>query len=172
MVLCDAHVYHGCIHDGKLLFDFHAFPLRIKEVAGSPEKGELAAGYIDSIYGKSEGGITPSGWKCDSLPYIVELDNWGSSGKGGQQIGSCWVWGYDEIVWFSRQDEPYRNDWLRYAWNWLHSNAPNGYLEMPGSRCLADSVNGLANYYANTKSANCPDGFNQEDTIKAIWAQR
>lgn len=169
-ILCDAHT-HGIAVDGKLLFDFHSYPLRIKEVAGKPQEGELAVGYIDSIFKDSLGGITPSGWKCDNLPYIAEVDNWGSSGKGGQaNIGGCWIWGYDEICWFARQSEDYRNKWLKYAWDWMKKTDPNGRLEMIGLRCLADQVNGLDEYCANKPSPACPTGFNQEDAIKAIWA--
>lgn len=169
-VLCDAHT-HGIEHDGKLMFDFHSYPLRIKEVEGKPEQGELAIGYIDSIYRDSKGGTTPSGWKCKSLPYIVEVDNWGASGKGGQAaIGGCWIWGYDEISWFSRQRETYRNSWLKYAWNWVKKNDPNGHLEMIGLRCVADPGNGLDEYCANKPSPACPNGSNQEATIKSIWA--
>lgn len=169
MILCDAHT-HGIAHDGKLMFDFHSFPLRVKDVEGEPEKGILEVGYIDSIFKDSLGGITPSGWKCASLPYIAEVDNWGSSGKGGQyRIGGCWVWGWDEIVWFARQTPEYRNEWLRYAWDWIRKNDPNGYLQMPGYRCLADQVNGHTYYSANTPSPSCPDGFGQEVTIREIW---
>jgi len=170
LVLCDAHT-HGVVENGKLLFDFHAFPLRIKDVAGSPQKGILQMNYTDAIFGRSKGGQTPSGWNCEHLPFIVELDNWGSSGKGGQIIGPCWAWGYDEICWFARQPLEYRNEWLRYAWKWVREHDSNGWLQMPGQRCLADPVNGVNTYYANTRSPAAPQGFDQEETIKAIWAE-
>lgn len=181
-VLCDAHVPSGgIVIDGKLLLDFHSFPLRPKEVADSPHKAILEKGYIDSIYGKSKGGITPSGWKCDSLPYIVEVDNWGASKTPGQpsqaQKPSHWVWGYDEMSWFANQTEEYRNQWLRYAWDWIRKTDPNGYLQMPGSRVIhagAPSPDGNGKtwwYFCNTRSPACPRGFNQEETIKAIWAE-
>jgi len=84
LLICDAHTPDGGpLHNGKLLFDFHSFPLRIKEVPGSPQKGILEMGYLDSIFGRSKGGITPSGWKCQSLPYLVELDNYGTSLRPG-----------------------------------------------------------------------------------------
>ena len=50
----------------------------------------------------------PSGWKCASLPYLVELDNWGASGKAGQPGLPYWTWGYDEICWFAHQPAEYR----------------------------------------------------------------
>jgi alpha-galactosidase len=174
LVLCDAHVPSGGIvfPDGRLMFDLHSFPLRIEEVADSSEKGVLKVGYLDSIFKRSKGGLTPSGWSCESLPYMVELDNFGSSGKEGQNIGGHWIWGYDEISWFAHQSEEYSNEWLHYAWKWIKENDPNGFLEMPGSRCLASPVNGKHWYFANTKSSAVPDGFNQEETIKSIFLKR
>jgi hypothetical protein len=170
-VLCDAHVPSGgLVREGRLLLDFHSFPLRIAEVTQHPQEGELRVGFVDSIYGRSKGGITPSGWRCRHLPYLVELDNWGVSDKPGQGgMGGCWVWGYDEISWFAQQPEAYRNQWLRYAWHWVREHDPEGYLEMPGSRCLAAPAKGKSWYYANRASAAMPDGFGQEETIRAIW---
>ena len=136
------------------------------------KRGVLQMGFIDSIYGRSKGGITPSGWQCEHLPYLVELDNWGVSDRPGQPgVGGCWVWGYDEISWFAHRDEPYRNQWLRYAWNWVRQHDTNGFLEMPGSRILHAAVEGYTWYHANTKSDASPHGFNQEETIKTIWAE-
>jgi hypothetical protein len=173
LVLCDAHVPSGgLVREGKLLLDFHSFPLRIAEVPQHPQEGELRVGFIDSIYGRSKGGIAPSGWRCEHLPYLVELDNWGVSDKPGQAgMGGCWVWGYDEITWFAQQPEAYRNQWLRYAWQWVREHDREGYLEMPGSRCLAVPVKGKTWYYANRPSAVTPDGFGQQETIRAIWAR-
>jgi hypothetical protein len=176
MVLCDAHTPDGGpLYDGdKLLFDAHAFPLRIEDDVAQPQHGVLRVGYVDSIYGRSKGGKTVSGWTCEHLPYLVELDNWGSSGKEGQHAGDYWTWGYDEISWFAHQPEAYRNEWLRYARDWLRAHDPNGFLEMPGSRCLSypvESKDGqkLSWYFANRPSDAVPSGFNQENAIKALW---
>ncbi|MCL5097112.1 MAG: hypothetical protein M1608_06215, partial [Candidatus Omnitrophica bacterium] len=171
LVLCDAHVPSGgIVRNGRLLFDFHSFPLRIDEVVEHPQEGVLKMGYLDSLFGRSKGGITPSGWKCDHLPFLVELDNFEPSGHEGQNIGAHWIWGYDEICWFARQSEAYRNQWLGYAWDWIRQHDTNAWLEMPGSRTLAVPVNGKHWYWANTASPAVPDGFNQEETIKRIWA--
>jgi hypothetical protein len=168
MVLCDGYDIHGGIvlPNGKLLLDFHSSPARIDEVPDRPEEGVLRLGYNYSLYGRSKGGITPSGWSCESLPYISEIDNYDSSGKEGQNVGGFYVWGYDEIRWFAHQSEQYRNDWLRYAWKWIRDNDNNGYLEMPGIRVLGTP--GKV-YWANTRSAATPEGYNQEETIKQIW---
>ena len=160
-VLCDAHVPSGgIVHQGHLLFDFHSFPLRVDEVVAEPHQGVLKTGYLDSIYGRSKGGITPSGWACKSLPYIVEFDNFGRSGHEGENYGQHWIWGWDEINWFANQPEEYRNQWLRYAWDWVRKHDSNGWLQMPGRR---------GRYRANTPSSTAPDGFGQEKTIKALW---
>src|SRR5207302_6217966 len=82
MVLCDGHVPSGgLVRDGKLLLDFHSFPLRIMEVSDKPQEAILKVGFSDGIYGRSKGGVTFSGWKCDHLPYLVEIDNFGVSAK-------------------------------------------------------------------------------------------
>ncbi len=170
MVLCDGVSAKGgvVLPDGRLLLDLHSYPLRIDEVPGKPEEGVLRFGYNNAIYGRSLGGITPSGWSCTSLPYVAEMDNYDTSGHEGQNVGGFWVWGYDEIGWFAHQTEQYRNDWLRYAWKWIRENDPNGHLEMPGVRPLGQPGK---LYWANTRSPATPEGYNQEETIKQIWSE-
>jgi hypothetical protein len=172
-LVCDAHAPRGgFVEDGKLLFDFHSFPLRIVEVADHPYEGVLKVGYSDSIFNKSMGGITPSGWLCEHLPYVVEFDNFGrrNPGKPGK---SPFIWGWDEITWFALMPERERNDWLRYAWKWVATTDPNGHLQMPGSRVLSPGTpDGPRWYWANTKSAACPNGWNTEETIKELWTLR
>jgi hypothetical protein len=178
-VICDAHVPKGGpVANGQLLLDFHSFPLRPKEVADSPGKAVLQVGYTDAIYGRSNGGIAPSGWTCEHLPYLVEFDNFGGTRNPGQasqaERPSIFVWGYDEITWFAQQPEEYRNQWLRYAWDWLQEHDPAGSLEMPGGRMLTHGpvIPGegqISWYFANIKSPACSHGFGQEGTIKTIW---
>ncbi|MBN9521308.1 hypothetical protein J0H58_22770 [bacterium] len=173
LLICDSHVPSGgLVRDGKLLMDFHSFPLRIKEIADRPEEAELKIGHTDAIYGRSKGGETPSGWKCDHLPYLVEIDNYGASrqpGKAGN--GGFWVWGYDEISWFAHQPKEYRAKWLRYAWDWVRTTDPNGFLQMPGSRTVRSPLDGRRWYFANRPSAAVPDGLGDEDAIRVIWAE-
>lgn len=171
-VLCDAHVPHGgLVREGKLLLDFHSFPLRVEEVADRPKEGRLTLGFVDSIYGRSKGGITPSGWSCEHLPYLVEFDNYGRSKSPGEAgMGRYWVWGWDEITWFSQQPENYRNEWLGYASRWIRENDSAGHLQMPGIRCLSGAAGGKRWYYVNQPSAAIPDGFGQEAAIRNLWA--
>jgi len=168
-VLCDGHMGSGgLMRDGRLLFDFVSFPMRVKEIMGDPQKGELKKFYRDAIYGRTKGGTTPSGWSCDHLPYIVELDNFGISGHPGvANLNDDFVWGYDEISWFTLQPESYRNAFLKYADEWIKQADPNGFIQMPGSRVITGATGNR--YRANTPSAACPIGMGQEQTIKEIW---
>lgn len=178
MVICDAHVPGGgFIKDGKLLLDVHAFPLRIAETAGEPEKAHLAVGHTDALYLRSKGGITPSGWYCEHLPYLVEFDNYGISKHPGQENAGgipFWVWGYDEISWFAKQSDAYRHFWLRYAYNWLKKTDNNGHLEMPGGR-QTTYPKGSSDpkwYYANLPGKAVADGKGDETVIRQIWQQQ
>lgn len=170
-VILDAHVPKGgMVKDGVSLIDFNSFPLRIKAVPEKPYEGKLEVGYLDAIYKKSKGCISPSGWKCESLPYLVEFDNFGRSDKTNvADTTSFFPWGWDEISWFSRQPEEYRNAWLTYAYHWIKQTDPNGHLQMPGCRMLSCPNETSGSYRANTKSEACPIGYSQEEAIKEIW---
>ena len=172
MVLLDSHVPSGgLVRKGQLLMDFHSFPLRIMETPDKPQEAILKVGFSDGIYGRSKDGTTFSGWKCEHLPYLVEIDNWGVSRTPGQaRAGSIWIWGYDEITWFAQQSPQYRSHWLHYARDWVRQTDANGHLEMPGSRTLRSPLDNKRWYYANKPSPAVPDGFGDEEAIRAIWA--
>lgn len=173
MVLIDAHTHGVALSDGRLLFDFHSFPICMKDVVGEPERTVIEAGHKHAIYGKSLGGVAPSGWTCDSLPYLVEFDNYGTSGKPGTHFEEGnWIWGCDEITWFARQSIQGRNEYLRYAYNRVRQLDPNGFLQMPGQRGLYEPAEGVKHYYANVRSAASPSGFGQEETIRRVWAEQ
>jgi len=171
LVLLDAHVpTGGMVLDGVSLLDFNSFPMRIKAIPEKPQEGELQVGHLDSIYKRSKGCISPSGWKCESLPYLVEFDNFGRSRTPNvADLSSHFVWGWDEISWFSLQPEEYRNKWLVYAYNWIRQTDPNGHLQMPVSRMITCPNETQGSYRANTRSPACPIGYSQEETIKKIW---
>jgi alpha-L-fucosidase 2 len=171
LVLLDAHVpTGGMVADGVSLLDFNSFPMRIKAIAEKPHEAELQVGHLDSIYKRSKGCISPSGWSCQSLPYLVEFDNFGRSRTPNVADNkSIFVWGWDEISWFSLQPEEYRNKFLAYAYNWLKATDPNGHLEMPVSRMISCPNETQGSYRANTKSPTCPIGYSQEETIKKLW---
>lgn len=174
VVLCDGHVPSGgMVREGRLLLDFHSFPLRIMETPDKPQEAVLKVGFSDGIYGRSKGGVTFAGWSCEHLPYLVEIDNWGVSKKPGEAgAGGIWVWGYDEISWFAEQPEAYRNEWLKYASEWVRKTDPAGHFQMPGSRTMTSPRDGKRWYYANAKSAATPEGFGQEEAIREIWDEK
>ncbi|MEN8156461.1 MAG: hypothetical protein ABFS10_05895 [Bacteroidota bacterium] len=171
LVLCDAHISQGIKAGDKLLFDFNSFPLRLREKIGSPTmEAEIVKYHMDAIYGRSLGGITPGGWSCDALPYIVEFDNYGISDNPGEpDIRSHFVWGYDEISWFALQEEEARNQFLEYAFARVRELDPAGYLQMPGNRVMSKSFGTRERYRANTKGTEFPFGYSQEETIKRLW---
>ena len=170
-VLLDGHVPSGgFLRNGVSLLDFNSFPMRIKEVVEKPYEGILQVGYLDAIFNKSKGGITPSGWKCESLPYLVEFDNYGRGRNPNvADTTSIFIWGWDEISWFSQQMEEYRNEWFVYVHGWIKKTDPNGHLQMPITRMISCPNETLRSYFANTKSEACPVGYSQEETIKKIW---
>ena len=173
LVLMDGHVpTGGMIKDGVSLLDFNSFPMRIKAVPDKPHEGILEVGHLDAIFKRSKGCASPSGWKCDSLPYLVEFDNFGRGPNPNvADPKSIFCWGWDEISWLAQQPEEYRNQWLFYAHNWIKATDPNGHLEMPGTRMISCPNETLRTYFANTRSPTCPIGYSQEETIKKIWNQ-
>lgn len=174
-VLFDAHTPHGgMVVDGNSLLDFNSFPLRIKEIPERPMDGVLEVSYLDALYQRSKGCKSPSGWMCESLPYLVEFDNFGiSSHPGKADVSSHFIWGYDEISWFCLQDEMYRDNWLRYAYDWLRKQDPAGHLQMPLARIVTPGGGKRAfRFLGNIRSDACPDGMNVEKTVADIWREK
>ncbi|WP_321334150.1 hypothetical protein [uncultured Bacteroides sp.] len=175
-VLLDGHTPKGgFVKEGISLLDFNSFPLRIKEIVDKPMEGMLEVGHNDGIFRRSQGAISPSGWKANSMPYLVEFDNFGiNSNPGKANPDDHFCWGYDDITWFAMQDESYRNSWLWYAFDWLRQTDPNGHLQMCVIRMISGPVGkqSLRTYFANTRSEACPVGYSQEETIKEIWNTR
>ena len=177
-VICDSHT-QNIVVDGRLIFDFASFPLRVKEVQEQPMKGILELNFLDeqygeaqgSMFGKTKGGITPSGWYCERSPYILEFDNFGISENPGDPAFDWWTWGYDEISWYYLQDIEYRNKFLHEAVDFIEKNDPVGFIQMPGSRVVVLPGRGTR-YRCNTKSDNCTDCQSQEETIKKLWSAR
>jgi hypothetical protein len=175
-ILLDGHTPKGgFVKDGVSLLDFNSFPLRIKEVKEKPLEGILEIGHSDGIFKKSLGAVSPSGWKAESMPYLVEFDNFGISKEAGKEtVEDPFCWGYDDITWLAIQTEEYRNKWLWYAFDWIRENDPNGHLQMCVIRMISGPIGekSYRSYFANTRSVACPVGFSQEETIKEIWNKR
>ncbi|MBQ8751761.1 MAG: hypothetical protein IJZ13_01505 [Clostridia bacterium] len=181
MVLINSHTHGITDANGKLMFDFHAWPMRAKVPEGSvahvptednPQKLVLEVGYSDAIYKKSAGGTTYSGWSCTSLPYVVEIDNYGATSGPHLNQPSSSHWGYDEISWFNSQPASYRREWLAYAYVWLNETDPVGHFMMPGVRVAYESVGDssviLAPYH-NYVPLFHSKGKGDEETIRNIF---
>ena len=178
-VILDAHTPKGgMVTNGKSLIDFNSFPMRICALPtatpwkeGDIQPAELRVNHLDALYKRSQGCQTPSGWSCEHLPYLVEIDNYGKEEPvNTADTTSYFPWGWDEISWFAKQPEKYRNEWLQYAWKWMKETDPDGHIEMPGIRGICCPNKTDNTYRANTRSAQSPNGYNQEETIKTIWA--
>ena len=159
-VLIDAHTL-GWLRQDETMFDYNAFPIRLKECADEPMKCICEENYLDSMFNEKDG-------LC--RPFIVEFDNFGCSEHPGEPcLTSHFAWGYDEISWFYRQPIEYRHEFLNYIHDWVRARYPEGWVQMPSRRCLTGV--GAKFYRANTKSAACPEGCSDEETIKAIFAR-
>jgi hypothetical protein len=139
-VLCDAHT-HGISVDGVSLFDYNAFPIRLKEVIDRPMECICEEGYLDSLFSRSAPGVSPSGWTADAMPFIVEFDNFGRNPlRGRPDHESYFTWGYDEITWFALLRDEARASFLRYLDEWVNSRYPEGWVQMPSRRIMTESI--------------------------------
>jgi hypothetical protein len=180
-VLLDAHT-HGIARHGHLLLDFHSRPMSARMIPDQPQRLALM------LKGRSLGGVTPSGWGCDSLPTLIEVDNWG--GISGDPTTANWQstvagnsrWGYDDIAWFAHQPAAERDAFVQYAHFWSRLRDPALYFQPPIRRTLGlapvitrpsgtQEERSVAWYKANRPGAGCHDGFGQEETIRALWQQ-
>ncbi len=184
-VFLNAHT-HGIIDsDGILMFDFHMYPSRPAPLPGdkthgpseeNPQEAIFEEGYVDSIYGKSLGGVTYSGWECDALPYMVELDNFGGVNEGEffkPNRGSIWIWGLDEISWFGSQPAWYREEFLEYAVDWIAEVSDGkGFFAMPAqreARLYAESGECLSLMYYGYNKEYFGVANDDEWIVKRIW---
>ena len=185
-VLMDAHT-HGVSVNGKLMFDYHAMPF-----TRAPLEYYDGERIVLVREGFSEGGMNPNGWYGEQMPLLMEYDNWGGKmfgeatvqeaiqNRGRHAVARWQWWGFDQIGYFANQPEEVRNHFIEYTYRWTQINNPHAFFEVPFRRTLGGApvrfvrgdngeigVNG--EYQLNNKSAACPMGFGQEDTIKACW---
>ncbi len=184
-VLINAHTYGMYDMDGKLMFDFHMYPSRpaaegtVEQAPTetNPQKAFFHPYHNDSIYGKSLGGMTQSGWECDSLPYLVELDNYGNDEENlyvpDTAAQNCW--GMDEISWYANQPDWYRHYFLQYAYDYVTNTASgDAFFAMPGQRVATlydENKNYVSTHYFGYRSENHPKGFDDQQIIKQIWSK-
>jgi len=156
--------------DDRLIFDFVSFPIRPIEMIFQSGKVSLMMLNPLAIYGKTKGGITPSGYFVQRSQYLVEFDNWGISDRPGKlNLFDGFIWGYDEISWFASRNASERNEFLIYAYEWINEHDQYGNLQMPGSRVSCLSTGERVQFRANS-IAVCPDCGNIEDTIWRLWS--
>ncbi len=118
------------------------------------------------------GGITASGWSCNQLPYLVEFDNFGISRNPGKANSrDIFIWGYDEITWFSKLSAQEQATWLKYAYQWIQDQDPNGFLQMPMARVVTQEEGNRYKYKANKSTENYSKGSGLELTIRELWSE-
>ena len=177
-VIINAHVptYSWMTPEGVSLGDFCASPIRIEwadeeeDHAASednPQRCEIKFNYCASPYKSNGGGISPSGWKTDKYPYLVEFDNWG--GRTGDNTKRWNRFGYDEISWFANQPDWYRRQWLEETTLLIDSFEENGFVAMPGRRCAYSQRHGKMVNYVMNSSKTFGDSWDDEETIKKIF---
>ncbi len=168
-VLLDAHT-HGLVRDGRLLLDFHSWPTRPREV-GDPavEDVVLEAGFLDSIYGRSLGGVTPSGTFVRNQRFLVEVDNgYAGPSAGGCDLPEC-VWGHDEITWFARQPAERRDELLRYFWARVPELDPVGRFQAPAVRPVQSLLAKGCERYMMHDGGDVSCGGGQVDAVLEMW---
>jgi hypothetical protein len=185
IVLCDAHTT-GVYYDDpanpvpaaqrQLIFDFHSYPLRPQEDGSKPWNPRGGGAYIDNlgggcgsyIYNVVKEGKPYLNWgTVDSLPYMVEFDNWGIKDNGGELSNYCAPWKWDEISWFGIQTNNYRNQWLKYAYYKVQCMDRRAHLEMPGLRGMTWSTS--KPIYQASNGPVSAGNFNQETMIRDLW---
>ena len=166
--------------------------------------------------GRSAGGQHPLGFTVENNFTILEFDNYGGNGRPLiATYDNFYVWGYDDITWFAKQPEWYRNQFLKecnqfLATHDLDTQGRQQYFLQPSCRRIISpedaypklvytsgknvntdflldylwaenspfvfdentnkfSITVKETYRANRNSDACPNGFNQEDTIREIF---
>ncbi len=196
-VILDAHSYNNMYYyeNGKkyLLLDFHSFPLRPrdnfpgnKEFSDGYQPARLEVGYLDSVYGRSTGGIHPAGWETEYNPFLCEFDNHGyDKDRRDVMRGDIKPWGYDEITWFAKQPERRRAQILLDFHDWINDRYQYGNIQMPTKVPLAfpfsvqyvteeygtTTFSNIHFFKANTQSPTSLATFNLEQDIKRIWSR-
>lgn len=177
--------------DGINLLDFHGSPIRLRTAKGetdhaasetTPQFCDFYPGE-DMLYGtkmhpqdapylKHIKATNYSGWTSEDYPYLLEYDNWGGRNNRNFVDNVCCIdrFNYDEISWLVNQPDWFRRVFMRYAVVKVEALKDNGHISMPGRRTslnLAENV--MRDYSMNRKSAACPEGRDDEDTIRDIW---
>ena len=171
-VLINAHNNRFTSPDGKMLVDMIVAPVRVHAAKDevnhavsetNPQRCDIEPGYWgDSIYCSGISGTSPSGWYAEKYPYLVEFDNYGGI-MGDTTDKDSYVWGRDEIAWYAAQPAWYRREFMKFLVKKIDDYNENGHVSIVGFRG--------GSYFANNKSAACPEGAGDEDMIKEMFAK-
>lgn len=162
----------GMLKDGKSLIDFNSFPMRIRAIpgnikAGEAQQGELRVNHLDGIYGKSLGCITPSGWTCKSLPYLVELDNYGKEDPVNvADTTSYFPWGWDEIIMVCQTTRNLQERMALVRMELDQTGRSERTHESPAYVVFVVLMKHKNTYRANTRSKACPLGITRKKQSK------
>jgi hypothetical protein len=175
--------------NNRLAFDFMEGPARPSEMAPVPLVGfpgrtgphmsiplfpnggvtslKKDACPNDEIYGKTLGGINPSGWTTEKSYGMIFLDNFGlENGVDPSSYGTphsppinCYSpFRWDEQTWFAFNAKVFRDDWLKYAWYQVKFLDPWLFFSPPVRRDITPRSPDVTarHYYANTPSTALP----------------
>ena len=83
---------------------------------------------------------------------------------------SATTWGYDEISWYARQPQWYREETIDYMIKTIKSFGPNGHFTVPGSRVTAYTPESTPkNQIYGTYVINSEQYKGDEDFVKKIY---
>lgn len=138
----------------------------------NPQKAYIKKGF--GPYGVPYPGISVNGEYTETMPYLVEFDNWMQApGDLMAQISNatdkiCVPWGYDEISWYVNQPEWYRIKFLRYMFETVQSFDKNGHFEMPGLRTGFHISTGQVQPHCASATTG-KFNWGEEPMIRQIW---
>ncbi len=168
-VLLDAHT-HGLVRDGRLLLDFHSWPLRPREVGAPGERDViLQPGFLDAIYGRSRGGVTPSGWYAPepAVPGGVRQRLRRHRARrlrpARMRVGRR----RDHLVREPEPRPPRRG--VAAAARRRHGARPQARLQLPAMRPIILADASACPFYFVHDPQDLPEGYGQEDVVRDLW---
>lgn len=170
-VLLTAITNSGVHYGTRSLLDFNSYFIRPKK-GTKPIEAALEFGFHDAIYGNSTGATNPVGDKLPTIPYVVFFSSGTSQGKITENHGDDYVWGYDEISWFSILSRKEKMNFIEEYADWIKRKDLVGYLQMPGIVPLFINTPPYREqlFYANKKGGTIKTGYNIEKAIINVWS--
>ncbi|MBC7555145.1 MAG: hypothetical protein H7257_14345 [Taibaiella sp.] len=198
LVLLDAHIYapeegNAYYYDPnpshpapdwcrQLLFDFHgtASPFWQNASARNP-CSDTARNYPQILinnrgaFAGGDGGLNPQGWYCVHNPMLLDWDNrgidsnYGCAHTANEENGN---YGFDNITWLAIQPRAVRDQILKYIYYQVRCFGSHIHMRMPGRKNLSfpEGYEPHNDGWYRAETGSGPDYFNQQVTIKNIWA--